>query len=1624
MQPEEKERLQQQLKDALVAIRKLKSTIQSEQEKKQEPIAIIGMGMRLPGNVKNAKDFWNLLYHGVDAITDIPKDRFDAAALYDSDYSVPGKMVVKQGGFLDHIDQFDGSFFDLSYAEIESMDPQQRILLEVTYEAFENAGINTKSLNGSNTGVYIGVTNNDYQKRHFRSGDYTLINPYSYTGTAYCSDSGRISYLLGLQGPAISIDTACSSSLVATHLAVQSLRSGETDMAVVGAANVIVDPEFTIFFSTINSLSKDSRCKTFDNDANGFIRSEGCGILILKRWSDAQRDGDRVLAVIKGTAVNQDGRSNGFTAPNSKAQEVLLLEALKNARLKPEDIAFIEAHGTGTKIGDPIEMEAIAGVFATHKTKENPLYVGSAKTNIGHTESAAGVVGMMKAVLAVQNGIIPRNLHFHTPNELIDWEHLPVKVPTDNTPWDANRQYIGVSGFGVTGTNAHVIIGPTPQSDIHIEPITLRSDVFVLPLSARTGEALKNLAQVFASFIECSDEKLQDICAMTALKRTAMEERAVFVAKGHEEMVTKLRDFVELDIEEEKKFGDSDRVKTVFVCPGQGTQWVGMAQQLYHAEPAFQSALDGCAQAFSKYVSWNLIEELNGADYDRLDVIQPVLVAVEIALGKLWESKGITPDIVVGHSMGEVAAAYLAGMITLDEAALIICTRSTLMKQTSGQGAMMATDLTFAEAKEKLKGFENTLSIAVQNSLHSMVISGNPDQLGVLFKSLEAEGRFCRMIKVDVASHSQQMEPLLKPLRDALSHLTPQQSKTVFFSTALVRKASGQELDADYWGKNLRNPVQFGAVIEQIIKNENAIFVELSPHPTLTTAMVDTIQNTGSLSRVVSSLQREKDELVSFYEGVGKYFEYGLEVDWKNIYPQTNHFVLLPTYPWQQERFWFDEKPQITAPTAQEEQFSIPKEAQEVRGEKQEEKTIVKPIYQTVWEEQELTVSKLPQSVLIIKDSGDLWSLAERILSQKGVKVEVKSSTEGPESVPDIILHLACAVEKPSQQDAIYSIQDLINYYSNLGKSPQLYTVSKKSQIVQDERLNINIPGAVMWGMLRSIRNEYPEFNPIAIDMDDSASALDIVNLLGQDPSIKEWVIRERKYWTPVLNQVETSAPAAPLSSVGTYLITGGTSGLGLAFAEWLTTKGVRNLALVSRSGKKAETLTIVEKLVNQGVRVEIFQADVSDYSQVQQLISDIQGSGLPTVIGVVHAAGVLNDGAFANLTKEQFNEVLSPKINGSWNLHRYFSEAQLESFILFSSAASIIGTAGQANYSGANMAMDQLAYYRKSRGQAALTINYGNIGKIGMAASDSKRGAKLEEQGMDIIEPEELPALWDEILDLSGAQYMLMKINFERWAENNSNVRGNLLYREVLTPQIKKNEEDKIAFTSTLQAQRHYKQLIKRLVAQITKIPESKIKEDATFKSMGLDSLMAVQLKNKLKDIMGRDFKVADIWTYPTVEKFSEFIVSELNISTPSTDIEIAHANPLSNRISAVRHFKTELKKHLSNITKIPSAKIKEDATFKSLGVDSLMVVQLKNRLQAELNIAISVADIWTYPTVEKCAAFLADTLKYEDESVETNERENLLQTPKESQESMEHKIEKEVDQMSLDDLLNALDD
>jgi acyl transferase domain-containing protein/acyl carrier protein len=871
-----------------------------------EQIAIIGMACRFPGGANSPELFWQLLTTGVDAIGEIPADRFDIDTYYDPTPAVPGKVAARRGGFLDQVDRFDATFFGISPREAERMDPQQRLLLESSWEALEGAGQIPARLLGSQTGVFVGLWLNDYESRLFHDPD--RVDFYMTTGSGRYSASGRLSYFFGFQGPSLTIDTACSSSLVAIHQAVQSLRSGECNLAIAGGANVILQPQITIAYSQSRMMAPDGRCKFGDASANGYVRSEGCGVIVLKRLSDALADRDPIHAVILGSAVNNDGRSSGFLAtPGQAGQEDVLRKAYRDADVSPGCVQYVEAHGTGTSAGDPVEINALAAVLSSDRPADRPCHIGSVKTNIGHTEGAAGIAGLIKVVLSLKHKMIPASLHVRELNSNIAWATLPIELQRELSPWPKHEgpALAGVSAFGIAGTNAHVVLQESPL--LTASTVADESAVYLLPLSAHTPEALRELSHAYQTFLKSTPSTLHDICYTASVRRAHHDHRSAIIGNSYEDLVERLAN-IERNETRSSWVAQSAPSKIAFIFPGQGSQWVGMGRQLLEREPVFHAALERFAVALRPLVDWSLIEQLLADDahsrFDEIDVIQPVLCAIEIALAEVWRAWGIEPAVVIGHSMGEIAAACIAGAIDYDDAARIICLRSRLMKRASGRGAMAVVELSIEQARSAIQSYEDRLSIAVSNSPRSTVVSGDPTALTDVVTALQQRDIFCRWVKVDVAAHSPHMNALRYELVDALGDLRPQETAIPIYSTVTGQLIDGAQLDSAYWGRNLREPVLFADVVQCAIADGLTTFIEMSPHPILLPAIEQCGEAFEALT-MVPSLRRDEDDRAQLLRGLGKLYETGHEIEWQRIYP-IGHCVSLPSYPWQRERFWYD----------------------------------------------------------------------------------------------------------------------------------------------------------------------------------------------------------------------------------------------------------------------------------------------------------------------------------------------------------------------------------------------------------------------------------------------------------------------------------------------------------------------------------------------------------------------------------------------------------------------------------------------------------------------------------------------------------------------------------------------
>ncbi|CAN5733999.1 type I polyketide synthase [soil metagenome] len=856
--------------DALRKIDDLSSRLEIAEKSSTEPIAVVGVGCRFPGGVNNADQYWDLLTDGRSGIVQVPPERWDADAYYTDDHTVPGTICNREGGFLTswQPDEFDAEFFAISPREAAAIDPQQRLLLEVACEALEDAGITPRAIRGTQTGVFVGQTAYDYMLTLSGIAQEEL-DAYVLTGNSANFAAGRLSYFLGARGPAIVLDTACSSSLTAIHLACQSLRSRESDTALVGGTNLMLSPTASIACSRWGMLAPDGQCKTFDASADGYVRSEGCGVVVLKRLEDAERDGDRVLAVVRGSAVNQDGASSGVTVPNGPAQQALLRQALASARLQPSDIDYIEAHGTGTPLGDPIELEALGQVFTDRGTSA-PLLLGSVKTNLGHLEAAAGVAGFIKTVLSLNNSYIPRHLNFTrlTPHATEAASCLSIAAQGQDWPSTGRPRRAGVSSFGVSGTNAHIVLEQAPDRLVAKSAAAVRDTppaASTLVVSGKSADRIAALAGVLADWLAGPGAQvpLADIAHTLNYHRTRYPRFASVCARDHTHAVAGLRALAtgESAVGLVPPHVGPCGPGTVFVYSGQGSQWAGMGRQLLADEPAFAAAVAELEPDFVAQVGFSLQDALeSGRTLAGIEQIQPVLVGVQLALTALWRSYGVEPDAVIGHSMGEVTAAVVAGALTPAEGLKVIATRSRLMSRLSGQGAMALLELD-AAAAEALTAHHPQVTVAVYASPRQTVLAGPPSDVDELVTQVAAQDLLARRIEVDVASHHPIIEPILPELQAALADLAPKTPRLTILST--VDNAGPTPIfDAKHWAANLRNPVRFSQAVAAAGAT-NATFIEVSPHPLLTHAIADTLGENHHHS--LGTLARDTDDTVTFH---------------------------------------------------------------------------------------------------------------------------------------------------------------------------------------------------------------------------------------------------------------------------------------------------------------------------------------------------------------------------------------------------------------------------------------------------------------------------------------------------------------------------------------------------------------------------------------------------------------------------------------------------------------------------------------------------------------------------------------------------------------------------------------
>jgi len=1777
-----------------------------------EPIAIIGMGCRFPG-AQDAEAFWQLLRNGVDAISEVPSDRWSKRAFYHPDPSVPGKAISYWGGFLDNIDQFDPSFFGISPMEAKYMDPQQRLLLELAYEALDDAGQIKSNLDGTKTGVFIGISLSEYS--HLQFEDPLLITSHSGTGSALSIAANRISYFFNFRGPSIAIDTACSSSLAAVHLACQSIRSGACSMALAGGVNMILSPAHSIAFTKAGVLAPDGRCKTFDARANGYVRGEGGGVIVLKPLSAALTDGDPVCALILGSAMSQDGRTNGLIAPSREAQEIVLRDACQAANVSPGSIQYVEAHGTGTLLGDSMEAEALGAVIGENRT-DGPCAIGSVKTNIGHLEAAAGIAGLIKVVLSLQHRTIPPSLHYHTPNPHIPFDALNLQVQNELKPWPpgSGPALAGVNSFGFGGTNVHVIVREADinkQDNAGEQIFSTASACHLLPLSANSYKSLQSLAGAFQKMLAADGSvAINDICHTASMRRSQYDYRLAAIGYSRAELSASLQAFLREETDPNLIPGCRipDRPpKLVFVFSGQGGQWYGMGRELLKEEPVFFKAMERINHAIQANFGWSLMDvlysEVSDSRLNEIDVVQPAIFAIQVALAELWQSWGITPDAVVGHSMGEVAAAHIAGILRLEDALQVICRRSQLLKPLRGQGCMLATELSPDQAETLLMGHDNDVTIAVINSHASTVLSGNPETMKKIMDSLQHKNLFCKWVNVDVASHSPQMDILRAELLEVLDGLQPQLTKIPIYSTVTGTLADDFSFDASYWMDNLRKPVLFADAIGQLFDDGFSTFIEIGPHPLLLGAIQ---QSTRALQQEVGlrpSLRREEPEREVLLSTLGALYTKGFTIDWNKLFPTKGKYVHLPPIPWQRQRYWIDTKSATSknpwrqvpldgknshpllgdrtdlanAPAAYVWQTLLDIEVLSFLKDHRIEEEILLPaaafiemalqaaeetglnhshmLYDFVFRERMVLQNETPRFVQALLSPEEEGNFLFRVYSRTALNADWtlhsvvnlirQQATEGctisTETVPDVIRqqstsqftaeafyqtlqlhglqygsgflgiehiwskdteslgrislpeslqyeldvyqihpalldaclqviasalndsykhdlylptrcrsirffsrpdlpawsHVSLRSEPAADKDFIEADIRILNGNSQIiaefigfslhrvsirkrqlspppdvwlyhlrwqaqGKAtalpvaspekkhwlifaddegvgaalakqleaagdhcqllvcketiqnldgandgaflerienclkeipeplygiihlwslsipppspdvfeatdtigcisvlllvqaltkrlavmPRLWLVTRGAQPVNADE-PVAVEQSALWGLGKGISFELPELRCIRVDLDPDQSNKDSVPLLlnqistddREDQIAFRGGVRFAQRLLPFSSATSSCTPAVSLRADGTYLITGGLGGLGLAIATWMAQKGARHLVLLGRSEPSPLAMSVVNQLRFEGIEVIIEQADVSDSAQLEHVFKKIE-QNMTMLRGVIHAAGVLDDGALLNLDRVRMKYVMAPKVEGTWNLHAATVDHPLDFFVLFSSAVSVLGSPGQGNYAAASAFLDAMAHYRRNLRLPAISINWGPWAEVGLAKEATER---LKEQNastqhlIKVIKIDQGLEMLEQLLAEPTPQIVVLPFDLKHLLELYPTAAGMPFFTEV------GGRETHVA---RLYARPNLRQQytaprneLERKLAELWRqtLHIDRIGIQDSFFELGGDSVLAAQILALAQKTFGIRINPQDAFKSFTIERLAEILEAEI---------------------------------------------------------------------------------------------------------------------------------------------------
>ncbi|WP_417801295.1 type I polyketide synthase [Streptomyces sp. NRRL B-2790] len=1520
-----------------------------------EPIAIVGMACRFPGGVTSPDELWRLVADGADAVTGFPTDRgWDLAGLYDPDQDRVGRSYVREGGFIDDPAGFDADFFGIPPREALAMDPQQRLFLETSWEAVEHAGIDPQGLRGSRTGVFAGTMYNDY---------YTRLNgiPDGLEGILGIANSnsvmsGRISYLLGLVGPAVTVDTACSSSLVTLHLACQALRQGECDLALAGGATVMASPNIFVEFSRQGGLARDGRCKPFSADADGTGWSEGVGVLLVERLSDARRLGHEILAVVRGSAVNQDGASNGLTAPNGPSQQRVIEAALGQARVPASAVDAVEAHGTGTRLGDPIEAQALIAVYGHGREPDRPLYLGSLKSNLGHAQAAAGVGGVIKMVQAMRHEVLPRTLHADTPSHEVDWSAGAVALLTEERSWPRGQRprLAGVSSFGISGTNAHVVLeegDPLPGTALSSDADAAASPCLEGPgtpagplpfvLSARTADGLPAQARALRAHLLARPKLAPpDVAWSLATARSSFDHRAVVVAADREELLHGLDVLGTADAVRPTSVvtDTAHRGRVALMFPGQGSQWLGMGRRLLAESEVFAASVRECEQALAPHVDWSLSEVLRSADGavpDTVDVVQPVLFAVMVSLARLWQHWGVPAEGVVGHSQGEIAAACVSGALSLADGARVVATRARLLSDLSGTGGMVFVGLSAQEVRDRLN---DRLSVAAVNGPQSVVVSGPDDALEELMQSARADGVQVRRVDVDYASHSPAIEAVRERLLAELEGIAPRAGAVPLYSTVTGTRLSGSELDPEYWYRNLREPVLLQSTVETLAAEGFSFFVECSPHPVLAVGVRETLDTLNGDGVVCGSLRRGHGGMDRMFLSLAEGYTRGLPVEWSRVLT-AGHRVDLPTYAFRHRRFWLDaaegrpvshgsdsdawfwdavergDLAQLSGRLGHADGLAevVPALAGWRRRNKQQSE-LDSWHYEIAWRDQPLDESTTPSGRWLLLTPGTAASERLRaLLVERGL--DLVPVTLGADDADRAMVGSRVAAADGHQRPGYEGVLSLLGLDERPHPSlPGLSTgfaltvaaVQALGDLGLDAPLWAVTSGAVgageiprspgqnqVWGLGRIVGLEHPRRWGGLVDLPadpDTGTAATLLRVLAQGRGEDQWAIRASGTRVRRLVRHEPPLPKSDggWQPSGTVLITGAGGSLGPHLARSMAERGAKRLALLSRSGLQSPGMPeLVAELGEAGCTAAVFSCDVRDREGLAGILRELAEAGHP-VTTAVHAAAHLNIAPLESASLSHFSEVVDAKVTGAVNLAELLDPAHLRELVLYSSIAGVWGSGDHGAYGAANAHLDAYAERCRAEGLPVTSLAWSIWDEE--VTKERANAERVVRQGLPFLAPSTAFEGLYRTLSADRAFEVIADVDWARFVPVFTSVRSSPLIEDFVEAVPGRQDagastggtgdgfRERLAAMTPADRELTLLELVRTNGAVVLgRGADDQLPTDQEFQQAGFDSLLSVDLRNRLGRATGLTLPPTLLFDHTTPARLAKHLLTEL---------------------------------------------------------------------------------------------------------------------------------------------------